>query len=162
MTSAPPRPTGVTGEAADLAAELTRQLDGEVAFDDYTRHLFSQDASMYTITPAGVVYPRHTADVAAAVRLAGEAGIPVLARGAGTSLAGQTVGPGLVLDLSRHMHAIRELDRTQGLTVFLVEQNAYGALKLANRGYVMVNGNVTMSGTGRELLADPEVRAAYL
>jgi len=58
--------------------------------------------------------------------------------------------------------AIRELNRTQGLTVFLVEQNAFGALKLATRGYVMVNGNVTMSGTGRELLANPEVRAAYL
>lgn len=58
--------------------------------------------------------------------------------------------------------AIRELNRTQGLTVFLVEQNAFGALKLANRGYVMVNGNVTMSGTGKELLANPEVRAAYL
>ena len=58
--------------------------------------------------------------------------------------------------------AIRELNRTQGLTVFLVEQNAFGALKLADRGYVMVNGNVTMSGSGKELLADPEVRAAYL
>ncbi|RWM22013.1 MAG: ABC transporter ATP-binding protein [Mesorhizobium sp.] len=58
--------------------------------------------------------------------------------------------------------AIRELNRTQGLTVFLVEQNAFGALKLATRGYVMVNGNVTMSGTGTELLADPDVRAAYL
>lgn len=58
--------------------------------------------------------------------------------------------------------AIAELNRTQGLTVFLVEQNAFGALKLAARGYVMVNGNVTMSGTGKELLANPEVRAAYL
>ncbi|OQM74573.1 ABC transporter ATP-binding protein [Manganibacter manganicus] len=58
--------------------------------------------------------------------------------------------------------AIRELNRTQGLTVFLVEQNAFGALKLATRGYVMVNGNVTMSGTGKQLLADPDVRAAYL
>ncbi|WP_378947305.1 ABC transporter ATP-binding protein [Mesorhizobium sp. ANAO-SY3R2] len=58
--------------------------------------------------------------------------------------------------------AIRELNRTQGLTVFLVEQNAFGALKLATRGYVMVNGAVTMSGTGKDLLADPEVRAAYL
>ena len=58
--------------------------------------------------------------------------------------------------------AIRELNRTQGLTVFLVEQNAFGALKLAHRGYVMVNGNVTMSGTGKELLANPQVRAAYL
>ncbi|MBN9242002.1 MAG: ABC transporter ATP-binding protein [Mesorhizobium sp.] len=58
--------------------------------------------------------------------------------------------------------AIRELNRSQGLTVFLVEQNAFGALKLATRGYVLVNGNVTMSGTGKELLANPEVRAAYL
>ncbi|GHD18272.1 ABC transporter ATP-binding protein [Tianweitania populi] len=58
--------------------------------------------------------------------------------------------------------AIRELNRTEGLTVFLVEQNAFGALKLAHRGYVMVNGAVTMSGSGRDLLANPEVRAAYL
>jgi branched-chain amino acid transport system ATP-binding protein len=58
--------------------------------------------------------------------------------------------------------AIRELNRTQGLTVFLVEQNAFGALKLAHRGYVLVNGSVTMSGSGKELLADPHVRAAYL
>ncbi|WLV12430.1 ABC transporter ATP-binding protein [Brucella abortus] len=56
--------------------------------------------------------------------------------------------------------AIKELNRTQGLTVFLVEQNAFGALKLADRGYVMVNGSITMSGSGRELLSDPEVRAA--
>lgn len=58
--------------------------------------------------------------------------------------------------------AIRELNKTKGLTVFLVEQNAFGALKLASRGYVMVNGNITMSGTGADLLANPEVRAAYL
>ena len=58
--------------------------------------------------------------------------------------------------------AIKELNANQGLTVFLVEQNAFGALKLAHRGYVMVNGMVTLSGTGKELLANPEVRAAYL
>ncbi|MGE0502384.1 MAG: ABC transporter ATP-binding protein [Rhizobiaceae bacterium] len=58
--------------------------------------------------------------------------------------------------------AIRHLNKTQGLTVFLVEQNAFGALKLADRAYVLVNGNVTMSGSGKELLANPEVRAAYL
>ncbi|MGH6893836.1 MAG: ABC transporter ATP-binding protein [Dongiaceae bacterium] len=57
---------------------------------------------------------------------------------------------------------IKEINETQGVTVFLVEQNAYHALKLANRGYVMVNGLITMSGPGRELLANPEVRAAYL
>jgi branched-chain amino acid transport system ATP-binding protein len=57
---------------------------------------------------------------------------------------------------------IRELNRNEGLTVFLVEQNAFHALKLAHRGYVMVNGNITMSGTGAELLKREEVRAAYL
>lgn len=58
--------------------------------------------------------------------------------------------------------AIRKLNRDDKLTVFLVEQNAFHALKLANRGYVMVNGLITMSGTGEDLLKRPEVRAAYL
>jgi branched-chain amino acid transport system ATP-binding protein len=58
--------------------------------------------------------------------------------------------------------AIRELNEQQKLTVFLVEQNAFHALKLAHRGYVMVNGTITLSGSGQELLARPEVRAAYL
>jgi branched-chain amino acid transport system ATP-binding protein len=57
---------------------------------------------------------------------------------------------------------IRELNEQYGLTVFLVEQNAYHALKLAHRGYVMVNGRITMTGTGRELLVSEEVKSAYL
>lgn len=58
--------------------------------------------------------------------------------------------------------AIKELNAREGLTVFLVEQNAFHALKLAHHAYVMVNGKIAMSGTGKELLARPEVRAAYL
>ncbi len=58
--------------------------------------------------------------------------------------------------------AIRTLNEQEGLSVFLVEQNAYHALKLAHRGYVMVNGRIIMSGSGLELLARPEIRAAYL
>ncbi|WP_221132318.1 MULTISPECIES: ABC transporter ATP-binding protein [unclassified Rhizobium] len=58
--------------------------------------------------------------------------------------------------------AIRKLNEQEGLTVFLVEQNAFAALRLSHRAYVMVNGKVTMSGSGKELLANPEVRAAYL
>jgi branched-chain amino acid transport system ATP-binding protein len=58
--------------------------------------------------------------------------------------------------------AIRTLNRQDGLTVLIVEQNANHALKLAHRGYVMVNGRITLSGTGAELLARPEIRAAYL
>ncbi len=57
---------------------------------------------------------------------------------------------------------IREINESQRVTVFLVEQNAYHALRLAHRGYVMVNGAIALTGTGRELLANPEVRAAYL
>jgi branched-chain amino acid transport system ATP-binding protein len=58
--------------------------------------------------------------------------------------------------------AIRDLNRTTGLTVLLVEQNAYQALRLAHRGYVLVNGVITMAGSGAELLQRPEIRAAYL
>ena len=57
---------------------------------------------------------------------------------------------------------IRHLNETEGLTICLVEQNAFHALKLAHRGYVMVNGKITLTGTGRELLSRPEVRQAYL
>jgi branched-chain amino acid transport system ATP-binding protein len=57
---------------------------------------------------------------------------------------------------------IREINQGQNVTVFLVEQNAYHALRLAHRGYVMANGSIVMTGTGKELLANKEIRAAYL
>ncbi len=57
---------------------------------------------------------------------------------------------------------IKEINERQNVTVFLVEQNAFHALRLADRGYVMINGRISLTGTGRELLANPEVRAAYL
>jgi FAD/FMN-containing dehydrogenase/Fe-S oxidoreductase len=94
----------------ELASALGRALRGEVRFDAWTRQMFSRDASMYAIEPLGVVFPRDADDVAAAVSVAGEFGVPVLPRGAGTSLAGQTVGRAVVLDLSRHLRDILELD----------------------------------------------------
>ena len=90
--------------------ELADRLRGEARFDDYTRQLYARDASMYSITPAGVAFPRDSEDVVAAVRAAGELGVPITPRGAGTSLAGQTVNSGLVLDFSRFMNRIVELD----------------------------------------------------
>ncbi len=70
---------------------------------------------------------------------------------------------GLAPLIAKHIfRTIRELNRREKLTVFLVEQNAFHALKLAHRGYVIVNGEITMSGSGLDLLARPEVRAAYL
>ena len=89
---------------------MRKVVSGEVRFDPYTRHLFSRDASMYAIEPIGVVFPRDGAEAAAAVATAGEFGVPVLPRGAGTSLAGQTVGHAVVIDFSRHMNQILAID----------------------------------------------------
>ena len=96
--------------AVGLHAALVAELDGEVRFDAYTRHLYSTDASMYAIEPIGVVTPRHADDVVAAVRIANRFGVPVLPRGAGTSHCGQTIGEAVVLDFSRHMAGIIAID----------------------------------------------------
>ena len=95
----------------DLAADLRDVVDGEVRFDEYAQVLYATDGSIYRARPAGVVIPRHPEDVAAAVRTAADHEVPVLPRGAGSSLAGQTVGPGcVVLDLSKYMDAIVSID----------------------------------------------------
>lgn len=95
----------------ELVAALAAELAGEVRDDAYTRHLYAADASAYAIEPAAVVFPRGADDVSAAVRLAAEHGVPIVARGAGTSLAGQTAGGhGLVIDFSRHMNVIDAID----------------------------------------------------
>src|SRR5215470_10823641 len=99
-----------TAIAGELEAALRAGVSGQVRFDAYTRHLYSRDASIYAIEPVGVVFPRDGDDVAAAVSVAAAFGVSVLPRGAGTSLAGQAVGPGVVLDLSRHMRRIVAID----------------------------------------------------
>jgi FAD/FMN-containing dehydrogenase/Fe-S oxidoreductase len=104
----------MASSAADqIAQALRRVVGGEVRFDAYTRHLFSRDASMYAIEPIGVVFPRDADDVTAVVSAAAEFDVPVLPRGAGTSLAGQTVGHAIVMDFSRHMSKIIEIDAEQ-------------------------------------------------
>jgi FAD/FMN-containing dehydrogenase/Fe-S oxidoreductase len=103
------------GAGAELAAALRRVVGGEIRFDSYSRHLFSRDASMYAIEPIGVVFPRGADDVAATTVTAAGFGVPVLPRGAGTSLAGQTVGRAVVMDLSRHMGGIIEIDAERRL-----------------------------------------------
>ena len=95
----------------ELATALERELAGEVRADAYTRHLFAADASLYAVEPLAVAFPRDADDVAAAVTIAARLGVPVVPRGGGTSLAGQTTGgSGLVLDTSRHMNRIDEID----------------------------------------------------
>jgi FAD/FMN-containing dehydrogenase/Fe-S oxidoreductase len=93
-----------------LADRLRRNLKGEVLFDPFSRGRYSTDASAYQIEPVGVVIPADRDDVAAAVAIAREAGVSVLPRGGGTSQCGQTVGPSLVIDCSKRMDQVLEID----------------------------------------------------
>jgi FAD/FMN-containing dehydrogenase/Fe-S oxidoreductase len=92
-----------------LVQDLQRRIAGEVRFDAFSKMLYSTDASMYQIEPIGVVIPRHADDVVAAVEAARDHGVPVLPRGGGTGLAGQTVGAALIIDMSPHMNQVLEL-----------------------------------------------------
>ena len=96
--------------AEKVAAALADRVRGAVRADVLDRGLFATDASPYEVVPIAVVSPRDADDVAAAVAWCGAEGIPVLPRGAGTSLAGQTVGAAVVLDCSTHLHRIVEID----------------------------------------------------
>src|SRR5436309_956120 len=93
-----------------LEARLRRELQGEVLFDRFSRGRYSTDASIYQIEPLGVVVPKDRADVAAALTIAREEGVPVLPRGGGTSQCGQTVARALVLDCSKYMDRVVALD----------------------------------------------------
>ncbi|WP_078844332.1 FAD-binding and (Fe-S)-binding domain-containing protein [Streptomyces achromogenes] len=101
--------TGVTDVAA-LAGALRKAVRGEVGFDVTARALVTMDASNYRRVPLGVVAPRDADDVAAVLEVCRERGVPVVARGGGTSIAGQATGTGVVLDFTRHMTALVELD----------------------------------------------------
>jgi FAD/FMN-containing dehydrogenase/Fe-S oxidoreductase len=98
-------------DAALLAEELRRSIKGEVRFDDGSRALYATDASNYRQVPIGVVVPRDADDVVAAVALARKHGAPILARGGGTSLAGQCCNVAVVIDFSKYMHDIVELNK---------------------------------------------------
>jgi FAD/FMN-containing dehydrogenase len=95
----------------ELERELARVVEGDLRFDTYSRLLYSTDASMYQVEPIGVVIPRHADDVQAAIEVAGRLGAPLLPRGGGTSLTGQTVNHAVVLDFSRHMNHVLEVNR---------------------------------------------------
>src|SRR5512147_373085 len=97
-------------DAEALAAALRRNLRGEVRFDPGSRALYSTDASNYRQVPIGVVIPRNDEDVIAAVAMAREHGAPLLCRGGGTSLAGQCCNTAIVLDFSKYMAEILEID----------------------------------------------------
>src|SRR3989440_6703932 len=109
--SDPPRSaTDLDVDAEALAAELRRRIRGEVRFDDGSRALYATDASNYRQVPIGVIIPRDTDDVIRTVEIARGFGAPILARGGGTSLAGQCCNVAVVLDTSKYMNRIIDLD----------------------------------------------------
>jgi FAD/FMN-containing dehydrogenase/Fe-S oxidoreductase len=111
MTGGPKRRRlDVEGCDPALARRLQREIAGEVLLDPFDRGRYSTDASMYQVEPLAVVVPRTDADVQAALGLAREFGVAVTARGGGTSQAGQTVGDGLIIDYSKYLGEVIELD----------------------------------------------------
>src|SRR5579859_2513916 len=113
LPTVPPRAAGRPRpgpEAEDLAAELRRELRGEVRFDDGSRALYAADLSMYRQVPVGAVVPRDLDDVVATVAACRRRGVPILGRGCGTSLSGQCCNVAVVIDFSKYVNRILELD----------------------------------------------------
>ncbi|MBZ4017931.1 FAD-binding oxidoreductase, partial [Streptomyces purpurogeneiscleroticus] len=107
-----PRPRSEAG--AELAAALRRAGVTGADASDLARSLYASDASLYRIAPLAVVTPRHTDEIAAVREVCAEHRVPVTMRGAGTSIAGNAVGPGVVIDASRHLDRILEIDPEAG------------------------------------------------
>ena len=101
------------GEREELAEELRKRVSGEVRFDPFSRVLYSTDASIYQMEPVGVVIPRSVEDVLAVVEVARDNGVPVLPRGGGTSLAGQTVNHAIVIDFSKYLDQLLEVNQEE-------------------------------------------------
>src|ERR1700682_121479 len=100
-----------------LPEKLAASIEGEVRFDAAARAIYSTDASNYRRVPIGVVVPRHDGDVLRAIELARENALPILPRGGGTALGGQTANTALVLDFSKYMNAIVRIDADNHLAV---------------------------------------------
>lgn len=117
MAAATTKPTTTIDWTALRREALLRRLrgnvEGDLRFDAASRALYSTDASLYQIEPIGVVIPKTTADVATTVEIAVEQHIPLIPRGGGTSLSGQSIGAGLIIDFRKHLNAVLETDIAQ-------------------------------------------------
>src|SRR5271166_7198570 len=110
-----PAPRSSRTDASGLAQALRSNIRGEVRFDPGSRALYATDGSNYRQVPIGVVLPHDVDDVIATISLAREYGAPILCRGSGTSLAGQCCNVAVVLDFTRYMAKIIEIDPARRL-----------------------------------------------
>ncbi|MFC7203278.1 FAD-binding and (Fe-S)-binding domain-containing protein [Haloferax namakaokahaiae] len=129
-------------ERPELVDALETRIAGDVRFDTYTRQLYATDASAYEITPIGVVFPKTTRDVSAVVSYCADNEIPVLPRGGGTSLAGQAVNEAVVLDFTRYMTDILDID-------------AASERAKVQSGVVLADLNAALAPDGLKFAPDP-------
>ena len=130
-----------------MARRLAREVDGEVLFDAASRGRYATDASIYQIMPVGVLVPKTERDVATAIGIARELQVPVLPRGGGTSQCGQTTGAALVIDNSKHLRRVLDLDVAARRVT--VEPGIY----LPGEGGVRIEDDVLITHSGCEILS---------
>jgi len=112
--NAPLIPSATLGDSR-LAERLRKETQAEVLFDPFSRGRYATDASIYQVEPVGVIVPRTIGDVAAAMAIAREHGVPILPRGGGTSQCGQTVNRALVIDCTKHLRRVLHVDAEAGV-----------------------------------------------
>jgi FAD/FMN-containing dehydrogenase/Fe-S oxidoreductase len=140
--------------------QLRRATDCELRFDDLTRQLYSTDASIYQIEPVAVAFPKSAGDAASVIRAAGDMGINIIPRGAGTGLAGGAVGSGLVIDFARYNRQITEFDAERRtvrvapgvvldqLNAFLARQGLWYGPDVATSSRATVGGMIANNSSG--------------
>ena len=103
-----------SAQVYDFLAELKKRVSGDLRTDQYSRMFYSTDASIYQVMPHGVLFPKNSDDLHAAVELAAKHKVPLLPRTAGSSLAGQATNKALVMDMTRHLDKVLEVNTEEG------------------------------------------------
>ena len=149
-----------TAELNRFEAELRRKIHGDVLFDDISRLIYATDASLYEIEPLAVILPRTHQDLIQTVRTAAKYGVSILPRGGGTSLAGQTVSQGLVVDCSKYLNRVLELNQRElwvrvqpgivldNLNDFLRTYNLHFAPDVATSSRANIGGMIGNNSSG--------------
>jgi anaerobic glycerol-3-phosphate dehydrogenase C subunit len=150
----------VSRETKTIFKDIGELIEGEVLFDELSRAMYSSGASIYRIKPLGVVRPKHQMDAVRVVQYASQRDIPIIARGAGTSRAGNEVGEGIILDFSRHMNKVLEFNgeekwiRVQpglilsSLNSFLEPHKLFFPIDPSTKDYCTLGGMISNNSSG--------------
>src|SRR4030043_48248 len=154
----------ISEQNQELLTDLASRIEGDLFTDLSSRLMYATDASIYRELPLAVVRPRHENDIRKLVKFASESGIPIIPRGAGTSLAGQVVGNGLVGDISRYMNQILEFNRKERwvriqpgvvldeLNIFLKPHGLFFGPETSTSNRCMIGGMVGNNACGSHSL----------